>query len=94
MNIKKTNIEKQVEMRILIEGNKIITGSVNIAGFDGFSDYIEHNEESIKIHNGAIGGHKFNFMIIPKQKICFYEPIEESNSRPLQETYSIRVVTF
>ncbi len=77
MNMKKIHVEKQVEVRIMIEGNKIITGSVNIDGFDRFSDFVEHNDQNIKVYNGAISGNKFNFVIIPKKKICYYEPMKE-----------------
>lgn len=82
MNEKKINIEKQVEIRVMIEGNKIITGSINIDGFDRFSDFVEHSEQNVKLYNGAISGTKFDFIIIPKKKICYYEPIKESD--PLQ----------
>ena len=74
---KRTNVEKQVVMRIMVEGNIIINGSVNIDGFDRFSDFVEHNEKNIKIYNGTIDGNKFDFIIIPKEKICYYEPLEE-----------------
>lgn len=77
MNDKRTIVEKQVVMRIMVEGNIIINGSVNIDGFDRFSDYVEHNEQNIKIYNGTIDGNKFDFIIIPKKKICYYEPLEE-----------------
>ncbi|MDC3237137.1 hypothetical protein OAT93_00170 [bacterium] len=77
MNIKKINVKKQVKLRIMIEGNKIITGSVNIDGFDRFSDYVEHKEQNIKIYDGVIAGNKFEFIIIPKDKILFYEPLKE-----------------
>ncbi|MDA3915810.1 MAG: hypothetical protein PF690_02415 [Deltaproteobacteria bacterium] len=77
MNDKRTIVEKQVVARIMIEGNIIINGSVNIDGFDRFSDYVEHNEKNIKIYNGTIDGNKFEFIIIPKKKICYYEPLEE-----------------
>ena len=77
MNVKRINVEKQVVMRIMVEGNLIINGSVNIDGFDRFSDFVEHDEQNIKIYDGAIDGIKFDFIIIPKKKICYYEPIKE-----------------
>jgi hypothetical protein len=79
MENKKVAIQKETEVKITLEGNKVISGSVNIDGFDRFSDYIEHNEKNIKIYNGTVGGNKFRFLIIPKDKICYYEPLKESS---------------
>ncbi len=79
MEIKKIVIQKEAKVKITLEGNKVITGSVNIDGFDRFSDYIEYNEKNIKIYNGSVGGNQFRFLIIPKDKICYYEPLKESS---------------
>ncbi len=71
--------ENETEVKITIEGNKVITGLVNIDGFDRFSDFIEHNEKNIKIFNGSVGDNKFKFLIIPKDKVCYYEPLKETS---------------
>jgi hypothetical protein len=69
MNAKRTTVEKQVVMRIRVEGNIIIIGSVYIDEFNRFSDFVEHNEHNIKVCDGTIDGNQFDFIIILKKKM-------------------------
>lgn len=66
---------------ILINGDQL-RGEVNIMDFKRFSDFIEtHPAKHIKLFNVSknnnYGDSIINFILIPKEKILYYQPVED-----------------
>ena len=63
------------EIRVVLINGQSITGSVNIAGYKRFSDFIEKNaEDHLKMYQAIHDGRPYQFLMIPKLNILFYDP--------------------
>lgn len=75
-----------LKISINLDNGKKFIGNINTKYFDKFSDFIEgDNNQYIKLFNAYDydGNNKkkfFKFLLIPKSKICFYEPFDEINN--------------
>jgi hypothetical protein len=77
---KKMNV---VDVTIELDNGKEIVGQINMIDYKRFSDFIEnHNGQNLKIFN-AIDKSKTTitepikrFLLVPKGKICVYEPFD------------------
>ena len=68
-------VKESKEIRIILVNGQSITGNVNIAGYNRFSDFIEKNEENhIKMYQAIHDGRPYGFLMIPKTNILFYDP--------------------
>nr|WP_319396914.1 hypothetical protein [uncultured Desulfobacter sp.] len=71
-----------VEVIITLDNGDELAGSINMINYKRFSDYIENHDNShiklfqAKKNKGAIKGGLKKFLLIPKSKICIYEPFE------------------
>nr|WP_321401523.1 hypothetical protein [uncultured Desulfobacter sp.] len=71
-----------VEVIITIDNGDELIGNINMINYKRFSDFIEdHDNSHIKLfqarkNKGAIKGGLKKFLLIPKSKICIYEPHE------------------
>lgn len=76
------NMGKIIDVIVELDNGSEFTGKINIEDFDRFSDFIEdHDKNNIKLFDakkkaGSISGGLKKFLIIPKSKICFYEPFD------------------
>jgi len=62
-------------IRVVLTNGQSITGNVNIAGYERFSDFIEVNKEThIKMYQAIHDGRPYTFLMIPKTNILFYDP--------------------
>jgi len=75
---------KVVNVIIGLDNNVEYNGKINIVDFKRFSDFIEKNKENniklFDVKSSKITGVSKKFLIIPKAKICFYEPFDEKRS--------------
>ncbi|WP_320042414.1 hypothetical protein [uncultured Desulfobacter sp.] len=71
-----------VEVIITLDNGEELVGNINMRDYKRFSDYIEdHDNNHIKLfqakkNKGTITGGLKKFLLIPKSKICMYEPFE------------------
>jgi hypothetical protein len=71
-----------VEVIITLDNGDEVVGNINMIDYKRFSDYIENHDNShiklfqAKKNKGAIKGGLKKFLLIPKSKICIYEPFE------------------
>jgi len=62
-----------IEIKIILDGNKILVGTVNMLGYDRFSDFIELDDSRfLKLSKVILGGNKYNFLMLNKSKILGY----------------------
>ncbi|MCG8551060.1 MAG: hypothetical protein MI799_11725 [Desulfobacterales bacterium] len=71
-----------IEVIITLDNGEELVGNINMINYKRFSDYIENHDTSYiklfqaKKNKGAITGGLKKFLLIPKSKICMYEPFE------------------
>lgn len=74
--------DSNIEVIITLENGEELIGEVNMLDYKRFSDFIENHENThIKLFNarknkGTIKGGLKKFLLLPKSKICIYEPFE------------------
>jgi len=72
--VKEYTVEN-IKIKILLINGNVMIGTVNMAGYDRFSDFIEKDESNhIKLTEVTINGNKYAFMIVSKEKVLGYIP--------------------
>lgn len=67
---------QNLKIKIVLDDTKILIGTVNMVGFDRFSDFIEKdNSKFLKLTNVTLGGTNYPFMMLNKFKILGYLPL-------------------
>lgn len=66
-----------VKVKIILENSKVITGTVNIVGYNRFSDFIEQEKvQYLKLKDVTFAGNPYKFIMINRNKIIGYCPEE------------------
>lgn len=83
--MKKNKDIKPMKVTITLINGDEINGSINIIGFDRFSEFIEGDVKgNIQLFNAITGkgikGTTKRFIVIPKSAIMFYEPFDEKRN--------------
>ncbi|MFU8769928.1 MAG: hypothetical protein ACNA7H_09345 [Desulfotignum sp.] len=70
---------KNVKTKIILDNEKIISGTVNVAGYDRFSDFIENEKtDHLKLTDVTIDGSKYKFLLLNRKTIFgYYDTMEE-----------------
>lgn len=75
----KEKIMKKEKIRIILVNETVLTGEILIMGnfINRFSDFIEKTDEKyLKLTNVNLKGKTLNFILIPKDKVLYYEILE------------------
>jgi hypothetical protein len=64
---------KNIQAKIILDNEKKISCTINMAGYDRFSDFIE-NEKSdhLKLTDVTLDGHNYDFLLLNKKRIIGY----------------------
>lgn len=66
-------VTENIKIKVLLVTDKILTGSINISGFNRFSDFIiNSNEDHIKLTDVTLNGKNYPFMLLNKSSILGY----------------------
>lgn len=70
---------KNVKAKIILDDEKVISGTVNVAGYNRFSDFIENEKtDHLKLTNVTIDGSIYKFFLLNRRRIFgYYDPVEE-----------------
>lgn len=62
-----------INVKILLINEKYLTASVNIIGFERFSDFInDMKEDHLKLTNVILNGKEYPFMLLNKNHVIGY----------------------
>lgn len=69
---------KNIKVKIILDNDKKISCTINMAGYDRFSDFIE-NEKSdhLKLTNATLDGNKYDFLLLNKKRIVGYFDLKD-----------------
>ncbi len=67
---------EDIKVRIVLVNDRVITGRLNMNGFDRLSDFLDQDSNAnLKVYNATYSGNtKIDFVIIPKSKVICYSP--------------------
>jgi len=68
---------KNIKVKIILDNEKKISCTLNMAGFDRFSDFIENQKtDHLKLTNVTLDGNNYNFLLLNKKRIIGYYDLE------------------
>lgn len=68
---------KNIKVKIILDNEKKISCTLNMAGFDRFSDFIENQKtDHLKLTNVTLDGNIYNFLLLNKKRIIGYYDLE------------------
>ncbi|PIE61021.1 MAG: hypothetical protein CSA29_05475 [Desulfobacterales bacterium] len=67
---------EDIKVRIVLVNDKVITGRLNMNGFNRLSDFLDQDDNAnLKVYDAVYAGNpKIDFIIIPKSKVVCYSP--------------------
>ena len=64
---------KNIQAKIILDNDKKLSCTINMAGYDRFSDFIENEKaEHLKLTEVTLDGHKYDFLLLNKKRIIGY----------------------
>lgn len=71
-------IKDDCSVAIKMVDGTILRGLVNIAGYKRLSDFIDDNNNSIKLYNVSTQGKYIDCLIVPRNNILWFVPLDNS----------------
>lgn len=65
--------KEDLEVKIFLQNETVISGKVNIAGCERFSEFIENDTNScLKLYDCNVKGQSHKFILVPRDKVLYY----------------------
>lgn len=70
---------KYITAKIILDNDKKLSCTINMAGYDRFSDFIENEKTGhLKLTDVTLDGNKYDFLLLNKNRIVgYYDLVEE-----------------
>jgi len=64
---------KNIKLKIILDNDKKISCTINMAGYERFSDFIENEKaDHLKLTDVTLDGNKYDFLLLNKKRIIGY----------------------
>lgn len=69
---------KNIRVKIILDNEKKLSCTLNMAGFDRFSDFIENQKtDHLKLTDVTLDGNIYDFLLLNKKRIIGYYGLED-----------------